>query len=255
MIYRIFLLCLLIVSAMVSARASEQSYVFAAASTTEALQEAADLFEAQTGHKVKISFAGSSTLAKQIEAGAPVGLFLSANEGWVNYLVGKGNIQKDAAFKYLTNRLVVITSSANNKISSGEQLSALLDLAEGQKLSVADPDHVPAGIYAKEALLALGIWERVRSKLVRQPNVKGALALISRQEASLGIVYRTDALAEPKVKIAAEFPENLHAPITYVLARVGETSSPLVRKFENFLKSDQGIAVFEKYGFARYKLF
>ncbi len=241
------------VSLATSVRANDKSYVFAAASTTEALQEISDLFEAQTGHDIKISYAGSSTLAKQIEAGAPVGLFLSANEGWVNYLVEKGLIERDTVVRYLTNQLVVISSTGNTQIPTALKLEALADAANGQKVSVADPDHVPAGIYAKEALISLGIWEQVRPKLVRQSNVKGALVLVSRQEASMGIVYRTDAMSESKVRIVASFPEHSHAPITYVLARVGKNSSPQIRKFEAFLKSDQGIAVFEKYGFARYK--
>ncbi len=253
MIYRIFFLSLLIVSVAKSVHANDENYVFAAASTTEALEEAADLFERQTGQKIKISFAGSSTLAKQIEAGAPVGLFISANEGWVDHLVRKGRIEQDAVLKYLSNQLVVITSSENSQMPASIKLGALADLGEGEKLSVADPDHVPAGIYAKEALKSLGIWEKVRSKLVRQSNVKGALVLVSHQEAPLGIVYRTDALSEPKVRIVASFPQKSHTPITYVMARVGKMSSPQVQGFAEFLKSDQGVAIFEKYGFARYR--
>ena len=252
MFCRVFLFCLLVASMVAPVRANEGSYVFAAASTTEALQEAADVFEQQTGHDIKISFAGSSTLAKQIEAGAPVGLFLSANENWVDYLVRKGVIEQNAVAKYLTNQLVVIANAEDMQIPASLKIEALADLAEGQKLSVADPDHVPAGIYAKEALMFLGIWDQVRSKLVRQSNVKGALVLVSRQEAALGIVYRTDALSEPKVRIVAHFPAKSHAPITYVLARVGAEASTAVRQFEAFLKSDKGVAIFEKYGFARY---
>lgn len=252
MVYRIFVLCLLLVSMASSVRANEGSYVFAAASTTEALQEAAHVFEQQAGHDIKISFAGSSVLAKQIEAGAPVGLFLSANESWVSYLVGKGAIEQDAVVKYLTNQLVVIANAEDIQIPASLKIEALADLTEGQKISVADPDHVPAGIYAKEALRFLGVWDQVRPKLVRQSNVKGALVLVSRQEASLGIVYRTDALSEPKVRIVTHFPAKSHAPITYVLTRVGRGASPVVRKFEAFLKSNIGVAIFEKYGFARY---
>ena len=253
MIYRIFFFCLIAISAASAAWASERNYVFAAASTTEPLQRAADLFEQKTGHKIKISFAGSSALAKQIEAGAPVGLFLSANEGWVDYLMGKDFIEPDGAVKYLTNQLVVIAARENEKIPTSIKLAALPDWLGDAKLSVADPDHVPAGIYAKEALEFLNIWEQVRSNLVRQSNVKGAVVFVSRGEAPLGIVYKTDALSEQKVRIVAPFPAQSHAPITYVLARVGGTPSAALLQFEAFLRSDEGATVFGKYGFNRYQ--
>lgn len=223
--------------------------VFAAASLTNALDEAARLFERQGGAHAKISYAASSLLAKQIESGAPADIFISADLDWMNYLERRHLIQAATRENLLGNRLVLIAaadSEVKANIELGFNLSGIL---KGGRLAMADPDSVPAGKYGKAALEKLGAWASVQTAVAPAENVRAALALVSRREAPLGIVYATDATADPNVKVVAVFPEDTHPPIVYPAALTADSRNPNAGRLLEFLGSPAAKAIFEKYGF------
>jgi len=223
--------------------------VFGAASLADALNEIAKNYQEQSGKSVAVSLAASSVLAKQIEASGGADLFISADEDWMDYLDKKGLIDHASRKDLLGNRLVLIEaadSTAPIAIAPNFDLAGAL---HGGRLSVADPDSVPAGKYGKEALTKLGVWDKVAGNLARAENVRVALAYVARGEAPLGIVYETDAKAEPKVKVAGVFPENSHAPILYPEALIKD-AKPEAAGFLAYLSSPAARAVFVKDGFS-----
>jgi molybdate transport system substrate-binding protein len=223
--------------------------VFAAASLKEALDEAVNLYNSQTGDTAKISYAASPALARQIESGAPTDLFVSADLDWMDYLQKRNLIQPATRKNLLGNRLV-IAAPANAgltlDIKPGFDLAAAL---RGGHLSMADPDSVPAGKYGKAALQKLGVWSSVESAVVRAENVRAALLFVSRHEAPLGIVYSTDAAADPGVMVVGVFPEDTHPPIIYPIAVTAESKNPSAPRLLEFLGSPAAKAIFEKHGF------
>ncbi|HLX27670.1 MAG TPA: molybdate ABC transporter substrate-binding protein [Casimicrobiaceae bacterium] len=226
-----------------------QVTVFAAASLKEAMDAQAHRFESTTGDKVVVSYAASSALAKQIVNGAPADVFISADLDWMDYLAKLTLLAPGTRFDLLRNSLVLIApaqSSATLRITPGFALAAALD--DG-RLAIANPDSVPAGKYAKEALEHLGVWKSVEHRLARTDNVRAALALVSRGEAPFGIVYETDALADKHVKIVDRFPEASHAPIVYPVALVAGRASATARRLLDDLRSPAARATWEKYGF------
>ena len=228
--------------------AAERITVFAAASLKEALDEEALRFEGETGNRVVIAYAASSALAKQIEAGAPTALFLSADLDWMDYLDQRALLVPGSRANLLGNSLVLIAparSSAELRIAPGFGLAGALGTG---KLAIANPDGVPAGKYAKDALQALGVWSGVEKQTVRTENVRSALALVARGEAAFGIVYRTDALAEKAVRIVDTFPESTHAPIVYPIALVKPGASSAAALLA-FLRSAAAREIWSKHGF------
>jgi molybdate transport system substrate-binding protein len=222
--------------------------VFAAASLTDVLEEIDAAFTASTGVHVRASYAASSVLAKQIEAGAPADIFLSADKEWMDYLESHQLLKDGSRRDLLGNQLVLIapaSSPVQLKLVRGMDLAGAL---KGGRLASGDPDSVPAGIYARQALTQLGAWEAIADHLVRAENVRAALAYVARGEAPLGIVYRTDALAEKRVRIVDTFPGSSHPPINYPVARTLQ-SNPDARRYSDFLLSEAGRAIFTKYGF------
>jgi molybdate transport system substrate-binding protein len=236
--------------------------VFAAASLAEPMDEIARAFgarEAEAGASapariaVRTSFAASSVLAKQIEAGAPADVFLSADTAWMHYLDERHLIRPGTRDDLLGNELVLIApagSVVQVTLAPGVDLVAAL---AGGRLAAGDPDSVPAGRYAREALTALGVWERIAPRLVRAENVRAALEYVARGEATLGVVYRTDALAEKRVRLVDVFPASTHAPIVYVVAQTAHASAQAAA-FEAFLESDAARQIFVRYGFERLPL-
>src|SRR5947208_10631158 len=198
--------------------ARRELLVFAAASLSDALEEVGRAFTAATGVRVAASYAASSVLAKQIEAGAPADAFLSAGVAWVDYLEKRGLIRPSSRRDVLRNTLVLIApadSTLRLRIAPGFDLAGAL---EGGRLAIADPDSVPAGEYARAALTRLGVWSRVSDRAVRGENVRAALAYVARGEAPLGIVYRTDAQAERRVRVVDVFPQVRQLPSMYAAA-------------------------------------
>lgn len=224
--------------------------VFAAASLKNALDAVNTACEADVGKKATISYAASSALAKQIEEGAPADVFISADLDWMKYLHDKNLTQPATETKLLGNRIVLIApkdSSAATDIKSGFDLSGLV--GDG-KLAMGNVDSVPAGKYGKAALEKLGAWNGVSAKVAQAENVRAALKLVSTGEATLGIVYQTDAASDPLVKIVGTFPEDSHPPIIYPVGLTAATKDPEAAKFEACLQTDKAKALFEKEGFA-----
>lgn len=243
------LACLLALCAPVLAAAPEAVTVFAAASTTNALGEAARLYESQGHGKVACVFASSSTLAKQIEREAPAQTFLSADEKWMDYLDQRGLVEPGTRVDLLGNRLALITpagSAVRVEVGPGLPLAGLL--ADG-RLALGDPSHVPAGIYAQAALTKLGLWDQAAVRLAPCADVRAALALVERGEAPLGVVYATDAAVSSKVRVVGMFPDDSHPRIVYPLALVAGKATPAARAFARFLRGYEARAIFRRHGF------
>lgn len=224
--------------------------VFAAASLKESLAEVADSFSGHGRTRPVLSFAASSALAKQIENGAPADLFISADEQWMDYLADRRLVVAQSRAPLLGNELVLIASSGRPfqiEIASG---FALAEALGSEKLAIADVDSVPAGRYAKAALTHLGVWTSVERNVVRQADVRSALALVERGEARAGVVYRTDAMASSKVVVVGRFPATSHPPIVYPLAIVEGHESPEANELREYLLSAESMAIFAKHGFA-----
>jgi len=240
--------CLLFWSAQVAvSHASERVMIFAAASTTDAVGEAAAMFKKQTGIEIVASFAGSAVIAKQVVAGAPADIFLSANIRWMDYAEENSGIVPQSRRNLLSNRLVLIAPKDGKTIA----LETLPTDLDDNRLAIGDPDHVPAGIYGKKALEALNLWDSVKGKLARMANVRSALTLVERGEAAAGIVYQTDAPIAQQTKIVATFPAESHPPILYPIALTpAGANNPAAQKFLHFLTGEQARAIFARYGFS-----
>lgn len=234
---------------LASARADDGgTLVFAAASLTDVLTKIGAEYEASSGHKITFSFAASSVLARQIEATSPADMFISADEAWMDYLADRGLIDQATRSDLLGNRLVLIAPVKSTRSLTIAQGFPLLDALKGGRLAIADPEAVPAGKYARTALTSLGVWSSVVDHLAQAENVRVALAYVVRGETPFGIVYETDALSQPDVRIVDVFPAATHLPITYPAALL-KTANPDAAAFLTYLKSDAAKAVFTKAGF------
>jgi molybdate transport system substrate-binding protein len=223
--------------------------VFAAASLKDAFDAVNADWNKESGKQAVISYAASSALAKQIEQGAPADIFISADQDWMDYLATRKLIKPDTRFDLLGNRLVLIApkdSKLTATIGEGFPLASLL--GDG-RLAMADTASVPAGKYGKAALEKLGAWDGVKDKIAQAENVRAALYLVSRGEAPLGIVYATDAKADPNVKVLDTFPEGTHAPILYPIAITAASTNKDAPAFLAYLKSSAAQGVFEAQGF------
>jgi molybdate transport system substrate-binding protein len=228
---------------------AEDVLVFAAASLKNALDDAAKAYEADTGNKIVISYAGTPQLVKQLEQGAPADIFFSADMAWMATAAEKGLVKKDSQTILLGNRIVLVApadSTASLRIEKGFDLSGAL---KGGKLAMANTDSVPAGKYGKAALENLGVWDSVAQNVAQAENVRAALAFVALGEAPFGIVYATDASAESKVKVVDIFPEDSHPAIKYPLALTTSSTKAAARDFFAFLISPKARNFFAKYGF------
>ncbi|HEY4213986.1 MAG TPA: molybdate ABC transporter substrate-binding protein [Steroidobacteraceae bacterium] len=240
--------CATAVPVAVGAEEPKALLVFGASSLTNVLDDLDQAYTAKTKVPVKGSYAASSALAKQIEQGAPADIFFSADTDWVDYLDQRKLLKAGTRKDVVSNRLVLIApadSTVQIKIGPHFDLAGIL---ADSRLATGDPDSVPVGKYAAAALTRLGVWDAVSSKLARAENVRAALAFVARGEAKLGIVYETDAKAEPKVKVVGVFPADTHPPITYPIA-LTDHAQPGAEKFEAFVMGAEGQRIFRKYGF------
>jgi molybdate transport system substrate-binding protein len=229
---------------------AEDLLVFAAASLKDALDAAIAEYHTTGGVPVKAAYASSSTLARQIEYGAPADIFISANPQWMDYLEERDLVQSGSRADLLGNGLVLVAprdADIRLEIAPGfDLLGALV----GGRLAMGDPDHVPAGTYGRAALESLGVWHEVAPHVARADNVRAALALVARGEAPLGVVYRSDAAADATVRVVDGFPPDSHPPIIYPLAIMAESKHPAAVELVAFLKSESAAAAFERFGFA-----
>ena len=231
------------------ASAADKVIVFAAASLKNALDAIATTYKAKKGTEIAVSYAGSSALAKQIESGAPADIFISADLDWMDHVQKANLIKTETRVNLLGNTLVLVApkdSAAMIEIKQGFDLAGAV--GDG-KLAMADVKAVPAGKYGKASLERLGAWSAVESKVAQAENVRTALALVASGEAPFGIVYRTDATAEPKVKVVATFPKDSHPPIIYPIAQIAASTNPAAADFLKYVESPVAAAVFEKQGF------
>lgn len=223
--------------------------VFAAASLKNALDEVSAAWKTASSKETANTFAASSALAKQIEAGAPADIFISADLDWMKYLAGKKLIAGGSVVKLLGNTLVLVApagSKAAVTIAPGFDLAGVLN---GGKLAICDVKAVPAGKYAKAALETLGVWDKVEGSLAQAENVRAALKLVATGEAPAGIVYRTDANGEKNVRLLGVFPADTHPEIVYPAALVASSKSPDAAEFLTFLQSDKALGIFRAHGF------
>jgi molybdate transport system substrate-binding protein len=223
--------------------------VFAAASLKNALDAINTQWQKETEKKAVISYASSPALAKQIEQGAPAQMFISADLDWMDYVAQRNLIKPETRFNLLGNRIVLI---AHKDRAQAIEIKAGFDLVKvlgDGRLSMANVDAVPAGKYGKAALEKLCVWTSVSSKIAQAENVRAALLLVSRGEAPAGIVYQTDAAADPNVKVIGTFPENTHPPIIYPIALTANASHPDAAAFLAYLKSARAKPAFEAQGF------
>jgi len=243
-------LCLLLAGVPAAAAARPRPpLVLAAASLQESLEAAAGAW-ARKGHpRPVISFAGSSALARQIEAGAPADMFISADEQWMDYLADRKLLRPGTRAAFLSNGLVLVAPVRSKvRLTVGPNFPLARALGNG-RLAMADPDAVPAGKYGKQALTRLGVWASVAPRVARAENVRAALAFVARGEAPLGIVYATDARAERGVRVVGHFPVGSHAPISYPVALLAGSTNPEAEGFRRYLLSAQGKALFRRFGF------
>jgi molybdate transport system substrate-binding protein len=231
------------------AAAAEKVIIYAAASLKNALDAVNAEWQKEAGKETTVSYAASSALAKQIEAGAPADVFISADLAWMDYVAEKNLIKDDTRSNLLGNRIVLVTGkqdAAPVDITRGFDLKGLLG---GEKLAMGAVDSVPAGKYGKAALEKLGVWSSVENNVAGAENARAALLLVSRGEAPYGIVYKTDAAADKEVTVVGTFPEDSHPPIVYPIAITAESKNPDAAAYIEFVKSAEAAALLEAQGF------
>lgn len=234
-------LALLLSSLSVSANVT----VYAASSLTNVMNDIVDAYQDETGERVRVSFAGSSSLARQIANGAPADIYLSANSKWMDYLVEQDQINTESRVDLLRNSLVLIASKSTPKENTWQWFIG----QKGFRIAMADPRHVPAGIYGKQSLEKQFRWPEVKDHIASGNNVRSALLFVERDEAPLGIVYKTDALLSKEVTIVEEFPADSHDPIVYPMAIIKNKNSDKVTHFYRYLLSEKAKNIFTSYGF------
>jgi molybdate transport system substrate-binding protein len=251
--FRRLLLSVGLLGATLSLASAQPSLtVFAAASMQEAMEKIGVAFEEETGVNVVFSFAGTGTLARQVEAGAPADLFVAADTAWMDYVEERGAVQADTITKVASNALVLIGPENSRKHDLAEiDLAGLL--SDG-RLAIAEPETVPAGRYGKAALEQLSLWQSVAGHLAPMENVRIVLTSVARGDVPVGLVYQTDALVEPGVAVIAEIPSASHPEIQYLAAVTGIRSKPAAADLLNYLTSPRSREILRSYGFVTDKV-
>lgn len=241
--------CLALLTCAGSAASADQITVFAAASLREALDGVATAFTQSTGHDLRLSYAASSALARQIEQGAPADVFVSANTAWMDHLDAAGVIAPDSRVDLLSNRLVLIAHDPDAAPVTLSPETDLRGIIGDSRLAMALVDAVPVGLYGKAALRSLGLWDTLADRVAQADNARAALALVALGHAEYGIVYATDALAEPRVHVVATFAPDSHPPIVYPVAAMAGRDGPAARALLAFLQAPEATAIFAAQGF------
>lgn len=242
----IFLLLSFIGSNFQISANAEPVLVYAAVSLTNVLQEVGKRYSEDLKEEVRFSFSGSSTLARQIKQGALAEIYISANSGWMDYLDNRRFLEEGTRRKLLGNSLVLIVPKGEE--FNMEQGAKLSEYFEG-RLALADPSHVPAGIYGMQALFRMGWWEGVKDRLALGQDARMALVYVERGACSTGIVYSTDAAISSKVVVVFRFPDSSSDPIVYEVAILRGKDRILVRQLVQYLWSDVSEKIFKKFGF------
>jgi molybdate transport system substrate-binding protein len=235
-----------------SAHAQNQSVtIFAAASLKTALDDVAAQWRKETGKTARISYAASGPLARQIEAGAPADIFISADVTWMDYAAERKLIKAETRRNLLGNALVLVApgDSKAQPIEFNAQTNLAALLGSNGRLAMGEPRSVPAGAYAQKALTSLGLWDKVKERVAQTESVRATLLFVARGEAPLGIVYRSDAHAEPKVKVLGTFPDSSHGPIVYPIAIIAASANPDAKAFYDYLATPPASAIFKRESF------
>jgi molybdate transport system substrate-binding protein len=225
--------------------------VLAAASLKTALDDIAAQWQKETGKRVRISYAASGPLAKQIEAGAPADIFISADVPWMDYAAERKLIKPETRRNLIGNALVLVApaDSKAQPMEIGAQSDLLGLLGPDGRLVMGEPRSVPAGAYAQKALTSLGLWDKVKDRVAQTESVRATLLFVARGEAPLGIVYRSDAHAERHVKVLGTFPESSHPPIVYPVAMIAASANPDAKAFYGYLATPAASAIFKRESF------
>lgn len=242
-------LLLLLILPLYGHTASDRLLVFAAASLKNAMDDVATAYEADHDGSVKISYAGSSTLARQIQQGAPAQVYVSANQAWMDKLSDDGLIDSDSRIDLLRNSLVLVTPADSDIEINIKPGFDIIEALGDRPLAMANTDAVPAGIYGRQALGNLDVWQTLQGRVAQAADVRAALALVARGEARLGVVYSSDAVAEDGVRVIDGFPQDSHDPIIYPAAIITDVNNSQVKSFVAFLQSDTAGKIFRKWGF------
>ena len=245
---KLYLLILLGFACLFIGCSSEELVIFGAMSLTDALTEVSQRFGTVQNVKVYCNFAGSSTLQRQIEKGAPADVFISASPKQIDALQGEGLLYEDSRRVILSNRLVLVAP-----VNSPLAMTNVQPLAQDaiRRIAIGEPNSVPAGIYGREALTHLGVWSIIQPKLIPSADVRSTLAYVESGEVDVGIVYQTDAGLSKKVRIIYQFPDSSHSPIVYPAAVLRNTGHKvLAQAFLDYLQTAEVAAIFEKYGFS-----
>lgn len=231
--------------------ATEKVNVFAAASTTNMIEEVLAIYNKKGGNATG-SYAGSGALVKQIQSGSPANIFISANQEWMDKLEKDNLILKGSRSNLVGNKLVLITHKKNNiKVDFNNKID-FDKILKNDKLVIGAPESVPAGQYAKQSFIKQGYWDGLQKYIVTAANVRDALSFVSRGEALLGVVFGTDAIADKNVKVLAEFPSNTHDDISYPIGIIKDNNNAEVKKLYDFLISAEAKKIYTKYGFKVY---
>jgi len=228
---------------------SDPLMVFAAASLKNAMDSVVDAYEDNQGGRVVVNYAGSSTLARQIEQGAPAEIYVSANQDWMDRLASNDLVDTASRVDLLANALVLVAPTDSDISLSIAPDFAIVTTLGDEYLAMANVDAVPAGIYGRQALTALGVWQALQGHVAQADDVRATLALVARGETPLGVVYASDAVAEQDVRVVDTFPADSHDPIIYPAAIVHGVDDPQARPFMAFLQTEQAAAIFRKWGF------
>jgi len=253
---RAFGMCTLLLAGAVQAQGKAAPAaplnVFAAASLKESMDEAGAAWQRRSGQQVRSSYAASSALARQVEQGAPADVFLSADTDWMDWLQQRRLIDIASRRDLLGNTLVLVAPATSNAkplaLRKGGSLLPLL--GKDGRIALALTDSVPAGKYAEAAFTSLGMWNALQPRAAEVENVRAALLLVSRGETPLGVVYGSDAKADPGVRLLATFPAASHPPIVYPVARIAASRNPRAKAFVQWLRSREAAAIFRKHGFS-----
>ncbi len=238
-------LTLFLVLVFSSLSVSANVTVYAASSLTNVMNDIVDDYQDKTGERVRVSYAGSSSLARQIANGAPADIYLSANTKWMDYLEEQDQIDTASKVDLLQNSLVLIASKTTPKENTWHWFIG----QKGFRIAMGDPRHVPAGIYGKQSLEKQFRWPEIKDHIASGNNVRSALLFVERDEAPVGIVYKTDALLSKGVTIVEKFPADSHDPIVYPMAMIKNKNSEQVTRFYQYLLSDEAKNIFISYGF------
>lgn len=225
--------------------------VFAAASLKNAMDDVTAAYEANHDVDINVSYAGSSTLARQIERGAPADVFVSANRDWMDRLQADGRLKDASRVDVLANALVLVAPSDSDIGLRVARDFPIADTLADRYLAMANTDAVPAGIYGRQALQSLGVWSDLAGRIAQADDVRGALTLVARGEAPLGVVYASDAVAEDAVRVVDGFPDDSHDPIVYPAAVIADSAAATAPAFVHFLNGDTAGRVFREWGFQR----